>query len=86
MVNAVRNVSLREVKEELFLDCAGNHLGIGDTVAYNRSGNVVPGIIYDIKTTIDHRTLRLIFYIQCDIDNAVSKVRDSHSILLIKKG
>lgn len=64
-----------------YQDMYGNILRIGDEVAFNRSGNVVKGLILNIEWHKKYGNKRPIFYIYCALYDSVSKVTSSKSIL-----
>lgn len=64
-------------------DAIGNKVYIGDTVAYNYSGEVYPGIIEDIKYHMIKDSLKIKIF--NNINGKKSLITTSASILKIEK-
>ena len=66
------------------LDSIGQTIKVGNKVAYNRSGNVVPGIVLDIISHTQYGNPRLKYKIKNSIDDSISYVKDGLSILILE--
>lgn len=69
------------------LDCRGQIIKPGVHVAYNQSGNVVPGVVQNIKGSWYQETWGPIwigaFFIKNDLDGKVSRVKRAESMMVI---
>lgn len=74
-------IKLNEAKDSI-----GQDININDKVAYNRSGNVVPGVVIDIMSYKRYGNSQIKFKIKNLKDIIFSYVLDGMSILVLEKG